>query len=172
MKRNLFTATVLILSFFILISLSLIGCGETTANKSTSTESTVSNTIAPTTTSESTTETTIPETTIAQTETVFNLSILNGVGINGIAAKTSELIKKLKYPDGKDKYNIGKVADADKHNYKNTQIICKSNDSKIANAAQEIKTALKVGTITIQNGSSQDFDIVVVIGKDYLPTTE
>jgi N-acetylmuramoyl-L-alanine amidase CwlD len=117
-------------------------------------------------------ETTTAETTASETETVFNLSILNGIGIKGIAAKTSELFKELKYPDGKDKYNISIVADADNYNYKNTQIICKSEDSEIAKAAEEIKTILKVGIITTQNGTSQDSDIVIIIGKDYSPTTE
>ena len=125
-----------------------------------------------TTVPETAAETTAAETTASETETVFNLSILNGVGISGIAAKTSELIKELKYPDGKDKYNIGKVADADNYNYKNTQIICKSKDSEIAKAAEEIKTKLKVGIITTQNGTSQDSDIVIIIGKDYSQTTE
>ena len=105
-------------------------------------------------------------------ETIFNLSILNGIGVKGIAAKTSELFKELKYPNGKDKYNIGKVADADNYNYKNTQIICKSEDSKILKAAEEIKTILKVGIITTQNGTIQGSDIVIIIGKDYSPTTK
>jgi len=105
-------------------------------------------------------------------ETIFNLSILNGIGVKGIAAKTSELFKELKYPNGKDKYNIGKVTDADNYNYKNTQIICKSEDSKILKAAEEIKTILKVGIITTQNGTIQDSDIVIIIGKDYSPTTK
>jgi hypothetical protein len=117
-------------------------------------------------------KTTADETTASETETVFNLSILNGVGIKGIAAKTSELFKELKYSNGKDKYNIGKVADANSYNYKNTQIICKSEDSEIVKAAEEIKTILKVGIITTQNGTSQDCDIVIIIGKDYSPTTE
>ena len=105
-------------------------------------------------------------------ETIFNLSILNGIGVKGIAAKTSELFKELKYPNGKDKYNIGKVTDADNYNYKNTQIICKSEDSKILKAAEEIKTILKVGIITTQNGTIQGSDIVIIIGKDYSPTTK
>ena len=177
MKRNLFAITILILFFF--ISLILIGCGATTTNESNATETTVSGTAAPTTVSETTAaETTAAETaaetTAAETaaaETVFNLSILNGVGTNGIAAQTSELFKDLKYPDGQNKYSIGKVGDADNHNYKNTQIICKSQDSTIAQAAEEIKTILKVGIITTQNGTSQDYDIVIIIGKDYLTTT-
>jgi hypothetical protein len=80
------------------------------------------------------------------------------------------LIKELKNSNGKDKYNIGKVADAGNYSYKNTQIICKSKDSEILKAAEEVKTKLKVGVITTQNGTSQDSDIVIIIGKDYSPT--
>ncbi len=79
----------------------------------------------------------------SESETVFNLSILNGVGIKGIAAKTSELFKGIKYSSGKDKYNISMVADANNYNYKNTQIICKSKDSEIVKAAEEIKSYIK-----------------------------
>jgi len=103
-------------------------------------------------------------------ETTISLSILNGIGVKGIAAKASELIKELKNSNGKDKYNIGKVADAGNYSYKNTQIICKSKDSEILKTAEEVKTKLKVGVITTQNGTSQDSDIVIIIGKDYSPT--
>jgi hypothetical protein len=113
-------------------------------------------------------ETTVAETSASGTETVFNLSILNGIGVKGIATKTSGLFKEIKYPDDKNKYSIDKVADADNYNYKDTQIICKSGNSEIAKAAEEIKTILKVGIITTVNRTSQDSDIVIIIGKDYL----
>ena len=106
---------------------------------------------------------------VSESETVFNLSILNGIGIKGIAAKASGSFKGIKYSSGKDKYNISMLADANSYNYKNTQIICKSKDSGIVKAAEEIKSLLKVGTTTIQSGTSQDSDIVIIIGKDYLP---
>ena len=104
-------------------------------------------------------------------ENAIKLSVLNGTGTSRIAAKTSELFKGLKDSDGKNKYNIIGVGDADSYNYRNTQIICKSNDSKIAEAAEEIKILLKVGIITTQNGTYQDSDIVIIIGKDYSPIT-
>jgi hypothetical protein len=59
------------------------------------------------------------------------------------------------------------VADANSYDYKNTQIICKSKDQGISKAAEEIKSILKVGVITTQNGVSQDSDIVIIIGKDF-----
>jgi N-acetylmuramoyl-L-alanine amidase len=115
-------------------------------------------------------ETTASDTT--DSETAFGLSILNGVGVKGIAAKTSGLLKEIKDSDGKDKYRIDEVTDASNYNYKNTQIICKSKDSEIMKAAEEIKAKLKVGIISIRSGTPQNSDIVIIIGKDYSPTTE
>jgi N-acetylmuramoyl-L-alanine amidase len=103
-------------------------------------------------------------------ETAFGLSILNGVGVKGIAAKTSGLLKEIKDSEGKYKYHIDEVTDASNYNYKNTQIICKSKDSGIMKAAEEIKTKLKVGIISIRSGTPQNSDIVIIIGKDYLST--
>jgi N-acetylmuramoyl-L-alanine amidase len=97
----------------------------------------------------------------------FNLSVLNGVGITGIAAKTSELLKQIKYLNGKDKYMVDEVANA-LYRYDRTQIICKSEDAKILDTAEEIKAILNAGIITIRNGY-QDSDIVIIIGKDYIP---
>jgi N-acetylmuramoyl-L-alanine amidase CwlD len=108
----------------------------------------------------------------AAAEITFNLAVLNGIGVKGIAAKTSELFKEIKYANGKYKYNINKVADADKYSYKNTQIICRSQDSEIVKAAEEIKAILKIGTISTQNGTSQSSDIIIIIGKDFSPTTK
>jgi N-acetylmuramoyl-L-alanine amidase CwlD len=116
-------------------------------------------------------EATVAGNKASESETVFNLSILNGVGVKGIAAKASELFKGIKYSSGKDKYNISMVADADSYNNKNTQIICRSKDSGIAKAAEEIKSILKVGVITTQNETSRDSDIVIIIGKDFSPAT-
>jgi len=39
-------------------------------------------------------------------------------------------------------------------------------------AAEEIKAKLKVGIISIRSGSSQNSDIVLIIGKDYSSTAE
>jgi N-acetylmuramoyl-L-alanine amidase len=121
---------------------------------------TIDNTAAETNTSDTT-----------ASETAFGLSILNGVGVKGIAAKTSGLLKEIKDSDGKDKYHIDEVTDASNYNYKNTQIICKSKDSEIMKAAEEIKAKLKVGIISIRSGTPQNSDIVIIIGKDYLTTS-
>jgi polyisoprenyl-teichoic acid--peptidoglycan teichoic acid transferase len=97
----------------------------------------------------------------------LTLSVLNGVGIKGIAGKASELLKGFKYDDGKLKYNVTTVTDADNYKYEITQIILKSGEQNMMAAAEDIKTILKVGNITTQEGSAQSTDIVVIIGKDF-----
>lgn len=103
----------------------------------------------------------------ATTGDTLTLSVLNGVGIKGIASKTSELLKGLKFGDGKLKYNVTTVGDADNYKYALTQIILKSGESNMMAAAEDIKKILKVGNITTQQGSTQSTDIVVIIGKDF-----
>jgi len=103
----------------------------------------------------------------AATGDTLTLSVLNGVGIKGIAAKTSDLLKGLKYDDGKSRYDITTVGDADNYNYTQTQIILKSGEENMMAAAENIKAVLGVGNITTQEGSTQNTDIVVIIGKDF-----
>lgn len=158
MKSNLFLIIVLTLSFLIFITSCLVSCSPATSNENTATETT--------TTEDNTTET---ETT--EIETVFNISIANGSGVAGLAKKTAELFETIKYPSGIDKYNITHITNADNYNYENTKIICKSGDTLLAQAAENIKTILKAGIITTSNEVSEDTDIAIIIGKDYsLPT--
>jgi len=158
MKSNLFLIIVLTLSFLIFITSCLVSCSPATSNENTATETT--------TTEDNTTET---ETT--EIETVFNISIANGSGDAGLAKKTAELFETIKYPSGIDKYNITHITNADNYNYENTKIICKSENTLLAQAAEDIKTILKAGIITTSNEASEDTDIAIMIGKDYsLPT--
>jgi anionic cell wall polymer biosynthesis LytR-Cps2A-Psr (LCP) family protein len=104
----------------------------------------------------------------ATTGETLTLSVLNGVGIKGIAAKTSDLLKDLKFSDGKLKYNVTTVGDADNYEYAQTQIVLKSGEQNILAAAEDIKKILKVGNITTQEeGGTQATDIVVIVGKDF-----
>ena len=96
----------------------------------------------------------------------LTLSVLNGVGIKGIAGKTSELLKGLKFGDGKLKYTVT-TGDADNYKYAETQIVLKSGEPNMMAAAEDIKKTLKVGNITTQQGSTQSTDIVVIVGKDF-----
>ena len=158
MKSNLFLIIVLTLSFLIFITSCLVSCSPATSNENTATETT--------TTEDNTTET---ETT--EIETVFNISIANGSSAAGLAKKTAELFETIKYPSGIDKYNITHITNADNYNYENTKIICKSGDTLLAQAAEDIKTILEAGIITTSNEVSEDTDIAIIIGKDYsLPT--
>jgi len=102
----------------------------------------------------------------AATGDTLTLSVLNGVGIKGIAGKTSELLKGLKFGDGKLKYNVT-TGDADNYKYALTQIILKSGEPNMMAAAEDIKKVLKVGDITTPEGSTQSADIVVIVGKDF-----
>ena len=159
-KSNLFLIIVLILSFLIFITSCLVSCSPATSNENTATETT--------TTEDNITET---ETETTEIETVFNISIANGSGATGLAKKTAELFETIKYPSGVDKYNITHITNADNYSYENTKIICKSGDTLLVQAAEDIKTVLKAGIITISNEVSEDTDIAIIIGKDYsLPT--
>jgi hypothetical protein len=107
------------------------------------------------------------ETTEFETGPTLTLSVLNGVGTKGIAGKTSDIFKGLKYSDGTPKFNVTNVADADNYNYDKTQIILKSGDEAIMKAAEDIKNTMLVGNITTQEEGSQDTDIIIIIGKDF-----
>ncbi|MBM3707071.1 MAG: hypothetical protein FJW69_01820 [Actinobacteria bacterium] len=107
------------------------------------------------------------ETDEFETGPTLSLSVLNGVGIKGIAKKTSEIFIGLKYSDGTLKFNVTTIADADNYNYADTQIILKSDDEAIMKAAEGIKNVMLAGSITIQDGDSQNTDIVIIIGKDF-----
>lgn len=148
---------VLIFFLFSFISMNLVSCSPATA----STNAT-KNPIA-----ETTDPATINEATSTESGIVFNLSIANGAGVSGLVKKVAELFKKTKYSDGKDKYSISHITNADNYNYENTQIICKSEDLLILEAAEDIKIILKVGVITTSNEISKDTDIAIIIGKDY-----
>jgi anionic cell wall polymer biosynthesis LytR-Cps2A-Psr (LCP) family protein len=100
------------------------------------------------------------------TETV-SLTVLNGVGTPGIASNTSEYLGGLKHSDGKSKFNVATIGDADNYNYDITQIIIKSGEPYIMSAAEDIKSLLKAGSIITQEDSTQETDIVIILGHDF-----
>jgi hypothetical protein len=159
MKNKIILTTILTLSFLIFITLCLVSCYTAPSLPPTSNEDT---TIETTTAENDATETETPE-----IETVFNISIANGSGSSGLAKKTAELFETIKYPSGIDKYNITHITNADNYNYENTKIICKSDNTLLIQAAEDIKTVLEVGIITTSNELSEDTDIAIIIGKDY-----
>jgi len=107
------------------------------------------------------------ETDEFETGETLSLSVLNGVGVKGIAKKTSEIFKGLKYSDGTPKFDVTTVADADNYNYASTQIILRSEDESLMKAAEGIRAVMLVGNIAVQEGDSQNTDIVIIIGKDF-----
>ena len=154
---------ILTLSFLIFITSCLVSCSPATSNENTAAETT--------TTEDNTTETETTEIETTEIQTVFNISIANGSAAAGLAKKTAELFETIKYPSGIDKYNITHITNADNYNYENTKIICKSENTLLPQAAEDIKTILKAGIITTSNEVSEDTDIAIIIGKDYsLPT--
>lgn len=160
-----------LIALIVIVAIVVISGFSSMLNKPTSNKN---DTIAESTKNEnlSKTSTTISNSTTIESGIIFNLSIANGGGVSGLGKKVAELFKKLKYSDGEDKYNISHITNADKYNYENTQIICKSEDSLILKAAEDIKTILKVGVITTSNEISKDTDIAIIIGKDYSLDTE
>jgi anionic cell wall polymer biosynthesis LytR-Cps2A-Psr (LCP) family protein len=99
-------------------------------------------------------------------ETV-SLTVLNGVGTPGIAGNASEYLGGLKYSDGKSKFNVAAAGDADNYNYDITQIIIKSGEPYIMSAAEDLKSLLKAGSIITQEDSTQETDIVIILGHDF-----
>jgi hypothetical protein len=159
MKSNLFLIIILTLSFLIFIMSCLVSCYPAASNENTSIETTNAEI--------NTAEDNIIETETTEIETVFNISIANGSGATGLAKKTAELFETIKYPSGIDKYNITHITNANNYNYENTKIICKSEDTLLVQAAEDIKTVLKTGIITTSKEVSEDTDIAIIIGKDY-----
>ena len=51
------------------------------------------------------------------------MTVLNGVGTKGIARKTAELLRGLRFTDGTPRYNVTDVGDADNYDYTETQIL-------------------------------------------------
>jgi anionic cell wall polymer biosynthesis LytR-Cps2A-Psr (LCP) family protein len=105
------------------------------------------------------------ETVSGLTETV-TVTVLNGVGIPGIAGQTSELLSGLKFSDGTPRYKTI-AADADNYDYAETQITVKSLEEPLLNAADYIRDVMLAGTVSSQEDSGQETDIVVIIGKDF-----
>ncbi|MCE5329482.1 LCP family protein [bacterium] len=111
------------------------------------------------TASETTTNTQLNNVTV-------DLQVLNGVGTPGIAGKVGALFKDLKYSDGTAKFNLLQAKDADNYDYAATQIVVNSKDASYMTIAEEIKSILKVGSIT-KNEEAATQNIVIIVGADY-----
>ncbi len=98
---------------------------------------------------------------------MVTVSVLNGVGTKGIAGKTAEFLKTMKFSDGTLKYNLKKTGDADNYDYKKTRIILRAQDEPITRAAENIRSLLLVGEVIDQESGNQAEDIIIIIGKDF-----
>lgn len=104
------------------------------------------------------------------TDTV-SVTILNGAYDSpeafGLAARASETLKGLKFEDGSSKYDVVEVKNSD-NIFESTQIWVYSPDENALAAADDIKTALGVGSISVAEDELIDLDIIIILGKDYL----
>ena len=87
------------------------------------------------------------------------IKVLNGGGVAGMATKVVELI-------GQKKYEAAQVGNADNYNYETTLIRYKKGDLEYA---EEIKSLIDRKAI-IEEASGQEEDIVVIIGKSFVPS--
>lgn len=104
------------------------------------------------------------------TDTV-KITVLNGAFESpeaiGLAAKTAETLKALKFEDDRNKYEIVEVKNSD-NTYDSTQILVYTQDENTLAAADEVKQILGTGVINVREEEAIDSDIVLVLGTDYL----
>lgn len=119
-------------------------------------------------------EGTAPEEEVTSFTDTVKITILNGVYNSpeafGLAGTTSKIFKDLKFEDGRNKYEVVKVENADTGDNENTQILVYSPDENSLAAADDIKGVLGVGSISTV-GETIDSDIVIILGEDYLNVT-
>ena len=112
-------------------------------------------------------ESSVPvDTTAVETGHTMTVSVLNGVGTKGLASKTAELFKGLKFPDGTARYSITNVGDAPSK-YEKTQVILKSPDESFVKSAEYMMSILFTGTSVNDKTGAQATDLVLIIGKDF-----
>jgi hypothetical protein len=109
---------------------------------------------------------TAAETEPIEVSGIVDVAVLNGVGIAGIAAKTSEELEDHFNADRKI-IEIVKVWDADNYKYTQTEIIIYSDEEGIEAFAQQIQDKMGVGVIKKSDNNIYDEDITVIIGSDY-----
>ena len=109
----------------------------------------------------------VTEETVEELGETVTVTVLNGVGTKGIAGNTAELLRGLRFSDGKPRYNVTEVGDADNYDYAETQISARLLEETYLKAAEHIRSILLVGNVSSDENSEQETDIIVVIGKDF-----
>ncbi len=104
----------------------------------------------------------------ASEEQVVSIKILNGVGTPGIAALVQEVLEGAKFEDGRSKYQVLEVGNADNMDYAATEIrVYAPEKPYIGTAAEDIKNLLAAGNVVTFEEEIVDSDIVIILGKDY-----
>jgi hypothetical protein len=106
------------------------------------------------------------DTTAVETGQTMTVSVLNGVGTKGLASKTAELLKGLKFADGTARYSVTNVGDAPS-TYEKTQVILKSPDEPFVKSAEYMMSILFAGTSVNDQTEAQKTDLILIVGKDF-----
>ena len=105
---------------------------------------------------------------VYETGETVSVIVLNGVGTKGIAGKVSEMLENLNFSDGTARYEMATPGNADNDKYTATQILLKSSDESLVKASEHLKSVLLTGNvIVVEEGSTQQTDIVLIIGRDF-----
>ncbi len=106
------------------------------------------------------------DTTVAETGQTLTVAVQNGVGTKGLATKTGELLKGLKFADGTARYSVTSVGDASSQ-YEKTQVILKSPDEAFVKSSEYLMSVLFAGTAVNDSTGAQKTDLILIIGKDF-----
>ncbi len=108
----------------------------------------------------------IKEEVIAESGQTVTITILNGKGSPGLAGNASDLISAMTYEDGKSKFNVLEVGNADSFDYETTKIIVSNTETHVMNAAEDLMQFLGAGNIVTEERDSQSA-ITLIIGNDF-----
>lgn len=102
-------------------------------------------------------------------EQTVSIKILNGVGTPGIAAQVQGVLEENRFEDGRVKYQVLEVGNADNMDYALTEIRIHAPEKPyVETAAEDIKEILSAGSIITFEDEIVGSDIIIIIGKDYI----
>lgn len=108
----------------------------------------------------------VAEEEIAEANKTVGIVVLNGEGTPGLAGKAGDLIAGMAYGDGKSKFNVLEVGNADSFDYETTEIIISANEPHIMAAAEDLMGYLGAGNIITEEGASQA-EVTLILGEDF-----
>ena len=99
-------------------------------------------------------------TPVAPNRADSTIEILNGSGVAGAAAKMQEFL------EGKG-YDVGRAGNADKTDYKETEIHVKSDKKQYLSLLEDdVSEGYTVGTAAADLADDSDYDAQVIVGKE------